>query len=147
MIELGIYIGTLLLIGSIYDWKYCNLPVWILVAGGVGGVAGILYTLLCEKRSPVEVGLALLPGIGAVLLAYVTHEQIGYGDGVFLLCIGGCLGKERTMMIVMAALSGICVVSILLLICKKVGKNSRIPFVPFLALGCVLVLLGGLQIE
>lgn len=147
MIGFGIYIGVLLLIGSVYDWKYCNLPVWILVAGGAGGVSGILYDMFCEKRSLVEVGLALLPGMGAILLAYATHEQIGYGDGLFLLCIGGCLGKERTMMVVMAALSGACVVSILLLVCRKAGKNSRIPFVPFLALGCMLVLLGGLQIE
>lgn len=144
MIGLSIYIGILLVIGSVYDWKYCSLPIWILVAGGIGGVTGVLYTLLCEKGNILEVGMAFLPGIGAVLLAYVTHEQIGYGDGLILLCLGGCLRLKQTIIVMMVALAGVCIVSVILLICKKACRSSRIPFIPFLALGYLPVVLGGI---
>lgn len=144
MIGFGVYIGILLLVGSIYDLRYYSLPVWILVMSGLGGVAGILFALLGEKGSIAEVGLALLPGIGAILLAYVTKEQIGYGDGLLLLSIGGCLGMEQVMTAVTVAMAGACVISILLLVCRKVNRGSRIPFVPFLTLGYIGVVFGGL---
>ncbi len=143
MIGLAIFIVILLLVGSVYDWKYRSLPIWILVIGGLGGLAGVLITLVSTEKSGTEVWVALLPGTMALLLAYATREQIGYGDGVLLLVMGSCLGVSGVVIALLVALAGTCVVSIMLLVFRKVSRSSRIPFVPFLCMGSVATLLGG----
>lgn len=140
---LGVYILVLLVVCSVYDWKYCGLPLWLILAGGVGSLVGIIYTLLCGEKSVPDVILALLPGGATLLLAYASREQIGYGDGLLLLMIGGYAGVGDTMKILMVALAGTFGVSVLLLMCKKATGSSRIPFVPFLTIGSVLVMVGG----
>lgn len=143
MIFFGIYIAVLLVICSVYDWKYCVLPLWLILAGGAGSIVGIIYTLLCGEKSVSDVMLAFLPGVATLILAYASREQIGYGDGLLLLMIGGYAGVGDTMKILMVALAGTFGVSVLLLICKKAAGGSRIPFVPFLTVGSVLVMVGG----
>lgn len=137
----GIYVGMLLLVGSFYDWKYYSLPIWLLILGVIGSAVGILYGLLSGKRSIAEVGLACLPGVVVMLLAYMSREQIGYGDGVFLLIMSGGLGIEQIVTVFMTALTGCCVVSAILLICRKANRNSRLPFVPFLTMGYIIFVL------
>ena len=131
------------MVGSIYDWKYRSVPVWILIVGGLGGMAGILCTLVGTYGRSTEVWLALLPGAMALLLAYITREQIGYGDGVLLLIMGGCLGSYKVIVALLVAIAGSGVVSMLLLICRKAERSSRIPFVPFLCMGSFVTMLGG----
>lgn len=145
MIGFGVFIGIMLLVGSVYDWRYRSVPVWLLVMSGLGGLAGILWTLLCTDRGAAEVLSALLPGGMSLLLAYASREQIGYGDGVLLVAMGGCLEAPRVVTALVVALAGACVVSILLLVCRRAKRNSRIPFVPFLCMGCVVVVLGGMN--
>ncbi len=139
----AIYIMVWLVVCSVYDWKYCGVPLWLLVVGSVGSGIGVICTLLWGETSIAEVLLALVPGMVAVLLAYASREQIGYGDGVVLLVIGSYAGVGDTLKILMLALAGTFGVSILLLICKKANGRSRIPFVPFLTMGSVLVMAGG----
>lgn len=143
MILFGIYIAVLLVVCSVFDWKYCGLPTWLVIVGGVGSLIGVAMTLLWGERSVSDIMLAFLPGVAALLLAYVSGEQIGYGDGLILLMIGGYAGVGDTMRILMLALAGSFVVSILLLISKKATGGSHIPFVPFLTLGNMLVMVGG----
>lgn len=139
----GIYIVVLLVLCSVYDWKYCELPLWLILVGGAGSCIGIVYTLLYGEKSIPDMMLALLPGVAALLLAHVSREQIGYGDGLLLLMIGGYAGAGDTMKIIIIALAGTFGVSVLLLVCKKASGSSRIPFVPFLTMGSVLVMVGG----
>lgn len=143
MILFGFYIVVLLVVCSVYDWKYCGLPMWLVIIGGIGSAVGVLGTVLWRERSVSEVIYALLPGIFTILLAYASREQIGYGDGLILLMLGGYAGVGDTIKILMLALAGSFVVSIVLLLGRKATGNSRIPFVPFLTLGSVLVMVGG----
>lgn len=143
MMGFAIFIIILLMVGSIYDWKYRSVPAWILIVGGLGGMAGTLCTLVGTYGRSTEVWLALLPGAMALLLAYITREQIGYGDGVLLLIMGGCLGSSKVIAALLVALAGSGVVSMLLLICRKAERSSRIPFVPFLCMGSFVTMLGG----
>lgn len=140
----SIYMAVLLAIGSIYDRKYLGLPVWLLLAGIMGGILGALYSLFGEDASVISVGLAFLPGVIALILSYITREQIGYGDGLLLLAMGGCLGLRQVMMIVGIALGASFVVSVALVLLRKAGRNQKLPFVPFLFAGWIMVSGGGL---
>lgn len=75
--------------------------------------------------------------VGVVLLVfgYFSKEAIGIADGAVILVCGVAFGLYETVtMTFFAALyAGIC--SIVLLLVKKAGKKSRIPFLPFLLLG------------
>ena len=138
----SIYMMVLLLIGSIHDWKYYSLPVWLLLVGILGGVGGALYSLLGEEVSLISAGMAFLPGVIALILSYITREQIGYGDGLLLIAMGGCVGLPQTIMIVGIALAASFVVSVALVLLRKVGRTQKLPFVPFLFLACVMAVGG-----
>lgn len=144
MMGFAMFVLLLLLVGGLYDWKNRSLPVWILVVGGLGGAAGLVFNLLGTEGG-VEAWAALLPGAMALLIAYATREQIGYGDGAMLLIMGGCLGASKVVLALTIALLGACVVSILLLVSRRADRNSRIPFVPFLCMGCFVAVMGGLS--
>ena len=91
MIVFVVFAVILLVVGSVYDWKYHSLPMWLLLIGGVGGVIGIFFAWQGEIRSITELWTALLPGVMGILLAYVTREQIGYGDGWIFFLASSCL--------------------------------------------------------
>ena len=140
----SIYMMVILLIGSVYDWKYFSLPMWLLAAGILGGLGGVLYSLFGEDVSVISVGVAFLPGVIALILSYITGEQIGYGDGLLLLAMGGCMGLRQTIMVVGIALGATFVVSVALVLLKKVGRTQKLPFVPFLLAGWIMAWGGGL---
>ncbi len=143
MIVFVLFAVILLMVGSVYDWKYHSLPIWLLLIGGVGGVVGTLCAWYGEIRSITELWTALLPGAMGILLAYATREQIGYGDGWILLIMGACLGTTKVVAALFWALAGVCIVSIFLLMSKRGNRSSQIPFVPFLCVGSLVTILGG----
>lgn len=140
----GAYMVAVLLIGSVYDWKYFSLPVWLLAVSVLGGICGVMYSLFWEDATLFSVGMAFLPGVSALLLSYITREQIGYGDGILLLAMGGSMGLEAVIVAVGIALAASFVVSVTLVVLKKVGRAQKLPFVPFLFLGSIITWGGGL---
>ena len=77
--------------------------------------------------------------VGAVILlfAYFSKEAIGYADGVIILACGVAFGLYETVTAVFFAAVFAGCFSGVLLVAKKAGKKSRIPFLPFLLLGYV----------
>lgn len=141
-----IFISIVLLVGSIYDGRFFYLPVWLLIIGSLGGLLGCVYYCLGEGVMPLEVLLRFMPGIVVLLLAYATREQIGYGDAILLMAIGGCVGCEKTLWILFVALLGTFIASVCLLVTGKARRDRRLPFVPFLLGGNMLVMLGSLVV-
>jgi len=92
----------------------------------------------------VELGLALLPGTAALVLAKITREQIGMGDGWELILMGNWLGLSDCLLALGIALLGIFLISVVLLLLGRAGRNTRIAFVPFLWVGTVAALLIGI---
>ena len=98
----------------------------ILIANMVGKDMGISACLI---------GMTL----GAVLVAVSkwSKEALGIGDALLILMIGMGMGIYQTALVVFYALFVTSVVCAVLLMMKRVGKKTRIPFVPFLLLGYV----------
>ena len=85
--------------------------------------------------------MSLMPGVVLILLAFVSRENIGHGDGLLLLCAGPALGSGVTVMGITAGIFACGIISGLLLVFKKVGRKARMPFVPFMTLGMGVMML------
>ena len=83
-------VGEVLLLGifavtAYRDWKEQMICVYVPLAAGIAGL--VLHLMLPTQKLT---DLLLGAGIGAVLLlaAWVSREEIGYGDGAMLMASG-----------------------------------------------------------
>ena len=80
MIQLIILLGII----SIIDFSTKKIPVVVLVVMGIVGIASSFYA----KQSIISVAVALIPGIVLMAAAFLTGEQIGYGDAAVVTLMG-----------------------------------------------------------
>ena len=139
-----IFIIVLLIVGSIYDCKYLSLPKWLLLISLLGGFGAIVFQLWTGGEYWGRVMGAMIPGMVMLLLSRLAKEQIGCGDGLILLGMGGCMEYMEVMYSFWLALLMVFLVSAVLVIFKGVKYNIKLPFVPFLAISSILVLGGEL---
>lgn len=134
------YICSLLYVGmlAIWDAREKMIPAIALCIGGMLGVTCAAYTVLFGERNVWDIGMAMLPGIVLLLLAYATRQQIGYGDGLLLLILGLFLEKEMILFIVVSGQLMASFWGIVLLVFRKAGKGTTIPYIPFLFMAMLL---------
>lgn len=85
-----------------------------------------------------RVGGALF-GVVILVFSVFSKEAIGIADGVIILSCGVAFGLYDTVTVCFFAAVFAGVVSVVLLLARKAGKKSRIPFFPFLCGGYVLL--------
>jgi leader peptidase (prepilin peptidase)/N-methyltransferase len=75
----------------------------------------------------------------------IIRKKDGMGNGDFKLfaCVGAWLGASALLTILLIAVLSCLIVSILLLVMRKMKKEQPVPFGPFIALGAFLTLLFG----
>lgn len=83
----------------------------------------------------------LIPGIILLILNPVTRGQVGLGDGLIVSILGISLGFFATAGMLILGLFGSALLSLFLIIFKKANKKTTIPFIPFLLLGFLGVLI------
>ncbi|NBH26195.1 hypothetical protein D3Z60_10310 [Lachnospiraceae bacterium] len=106
----------------------------------IAGFLAVLYRIGMGQFLLPEVIRGLVPGGILILLAFITKESIGYGDGMAAAVLGLWTGGWFTLKTVCTAvmLSGVCGLACLI---KK--KTEPIPFIPFMLLGMEVVLAYG----
>ena len=118
---------------ALQDKKYLGITrVGLVVASVILVVAGCFYEVGWESRLG---GLA----VGGLLLlfGYFSKEAVGIADGVIVTVCGIAFGVYETVTLCFAAAVYSALCSFILLLCKKVERKSRIPFLPFLLLGYI----------
>lgn len=135
-------VGAWLGILSYWDFKYKQIPLWYSLIGALVGAVFLLF----ERTDGMGFILSLLPGVIALVMAWITREAIGYGDGVVMLVLGLYLTFSQIVFLVMAAILFAGTVALLLLVIRKKSGKYRMAFVPFLAVayGFLLWMEGGL---
>lgn len=117
-----------------YDIKTKTVPVAAVV---IIAVSVLLYRL-CMGIEVLELAIGLLPGIVLLVLAFATRESIGTGDGLVVCVLGLFCGWRRCLAIFGMALVLSAMLSIILLVCRKVGRKTELPFLPSLFGGYLL---------
>lgn len=106
----------------------------------IAGAAGLVFSLLSGAWRDFSVLYRFLPGLLCLLLAFVSRESIGYGDGMVILCLGSYLTLAQLLELCMAALTLAGLVALVLLVGLHRGRKTSLPLVPFLLAGYVEVL-------
>lgn len=97
----------------------------------------ILYLLISGQFGWREAMERLLPGMMLFLLALITRESIGYGDGAAVAVLG--LWTDGWFA-AMAMAAGIMLAGLYGGICLLGKKKDLIPFMPFLLIGMEVIL-------
>lgn len=117
---------------SLQDIREKRISVKMLVL--FGGLF-LASSLLFDEISLEERAYNLLPGMVAFLLAFLTKEQIGYGDAACLAVLGNMISETILFGAVMGGLILLSVCSMILLAGKKANRKTTLPFLPFLTIG------------
>ena len=117
------------------DARMKAIPVRLI--GFAAGVSAMASIVLVKNglHTPQELAASLMPGAALLLVALVTHEAVGYGDGLLLLVAGPLFGWQKMLLCIPAALLLTSAVSVFLLAFKKADRKTKILFIPFLAAG------------
>lgn len=103
--------------------------------------AGMVLSIISGDWNSWKVILRFLPGGITFLIAWMTRESIGYGDALVLLCIGCFLPGVQMINLCMAAFTLSGLFALFLLLVRKKGRKTQVPFVPFLLAGYCVILL------
>jgi len=123
---------------SILDIRSRRVPIGLLFWGAGLAMGNFVYQYHSGGMECLDVLKGSLPGMLLLVIALIT-KKTGYGDGIALLCSGAVLGGAEGLMMFGISLFLISFFSILLLILRKVGRNTKIPYLPFLAIAWTLV--------
>lgn len=135
MVRTVVLLGCLGLM-SIEDIRKREISsMWIILLGVIGVP---IMTALGEFRSALFL-IRFVPGVVCVMLAWVTREQIGYGDALLLLVLGFYLDVNLLMNVCMVAMTLVGILSLVLLVVAKQSRKSELPLIPFILLGYLVV--------
>lgn len=133
-----IAILLLLFICTIIDLRKRTLPISLLLAGSIV----ILLTSLWKYEFDFFTMLkGMIPGILLGTISKITREAVGYGDVWIILLLGSDLGICDTVAVVCGAFFLCSIVAAGCLVRRKFRRDTRIPFVPFITVAYVGVIL------
>jgi len=141
----GVMEGIALIYMSVctgFDIRRREIPLPFLIFGIAAALGIDIWWIWEGAVTMVETGIALLPGVFFLLMSFFTGEKVGYGDGLLLIVLGLLFGVYRCFLILSIGLVSSAVVSLFLLLLRRAGRYSRIPFAPFLVLGMGVVFFG-----
>lgn len=130
-----LFVTGWLIVSGIMDVKNRRVPVWMLALGG----ALTVWAAFCRQCGYLEILTGSLPGVLLLLIAFAT-KKAGYGDGIVLCCLGVALGGEKSLLLFGLSLFLISLCALILLVLRRVKRNTGLPFLPFLAAAWLLVL-------
>ena len=108
----------------------------------VGGILGMIFRLVGLAAGMVTIRewcFALTPGLLLLIFAKITNEKIGYGDGLVFLILGDFFLFSEVWMILQIAIFLVMIFSLILLCSRRVSREYRIPFLPFLWIAHILL--------
>ena len=130
MIEKSIVLMVMAVI-SFVDIKRKQVSLAVLIPIG----AVVLIWKVFQGTEMVAFLTGLVPGVACLLLSYVTGESIGRGDGLVLCILGLLCGMKATLAVFGLALTFSAIWAIFLLILRRAGRKTELPFLPCLSLG------------
>lgn len=131
-----ILLGSLVVL-SLMDLRTRKIP---LIPVLVLGIICLIYRIW-SGVSLGEVAAGIIPGGVLLSVSAVTEESIGYGDGLVLVVFGLLCGVAKTVAVLGMALVLAALVSMVLLVLKRAGRKTELPFLPCLCSGYLLFLL------
>lgn len=125
---------------AVCDIRTRTIPGWAPLLFGIA--VSLLHPFLSDMTLP-QYFLGLVPGAVLLLLSLIFRACLGTGDGLAVLSAGAAIGLEREFAALTAALIFCALVSVPLLLLKRVRRSDSLPFLPFLAASHLIMLAAG----
>lgn len=129
---------VILTLAAYKDYKDKQVYLLQMFAAGVLGILLHLF-FLTPGLQDMLAGAAI--GGAVIVVAKLSRESIGTGDGVILAVTGLFLGFWKNMELFLAALLLASLRALFLIVIKKKGRKYRLSFVPYLAVAYLLQLI------
>lgn len=110
-------------------------PAWVLLM--LGAPVQVLM-----GRNLLQWAAGLVPGMILFGLSAVCGQAIGAGDCLVIVASGSILGFAGVSELLFLSFSGAAVWAVLLLVRRRAGRKTQLPFMPFLLAARILMLLG-----
>ncbi len=130
--------AMILLICAVTDIRKQKIYIGIVM---FGAIVGLILLIWQQDRGWQEPLSGVLVGLLLLLTGRCTRQSIGYGDGWLMVMTGIYLGGWQNLELLFWALLLAAVWSVILLVCRKATRKTRLPFVPFLFLSYLGVML------
>ena len=127
VILIALWLGIL----GYMDIRRRRVPIWILAFSGIFVTCLSVYELWKGSMGGTQLLWGILPGF-MLLFAAVLSKKAGWADGVVLLLLGAMTGFQECVFSFILSMLAISAISLTLLIMKRVGKNTKMPYLPFL---------------
>ena len=135
-IMLGIYLAYL----AVEDIRKKSLP----IPGIVAGLILVPVFIIAEGTENITITdnlKGMIPGVLLLFISFFSRGQIGCGDGAVVLITGFAVGIGSTVILLTGALLLIAFFSAGMLITGKLNRKSTLPFIPFVFIGYMGVLI------
>lgn len=120
-----------LFISALIDAKTKEVSVRILV---IFGLLGLFFYWIARPVSLREEVMGIAIGVIILCICRLTGGKIGEGDGWLLIVTGIYLGLYRNIELLAGGLLLSAFWAVVLIIWKRVGRDREMPFIPFLFL-------------
>ena len=127
------------------DIDHYIIPNQFIIFGIITAITSHVFKLLPISMIDGIYGLLFFGGtlfitgtVGSLLL---KKEAMGFGDVKLAVILGAFLGLELSVLSMFLSIIFAALMSIILLMLKKVGEDNRVPFGPSIAAGTLLTLL------
>ena len=107
------------------------------------GTAGMAINLFQRSISVPDMLLGAAVGAALVAVSLLTRGNIGLGDGFLLMTAGVFLGGSSVLELLFISLLYAALVSLGMLAFRRWKRKREIPFVPFLLLGYLTMIVAG----
>ena len=114
----------LLMLSAFSDIRKKEISLWIVICMAFLSLSDGAIALFNGKRTIEDLTICLIPGAVMMLLALLSRQSMGYGDGVIILVIGMTFGISKLAVGIAIALFTSGIMSILLITIRKAKRND-----------------------
>ncbi len=125
---------------AVYDVLYKKVQVALLLFASAIKVVELL--VFWDRAVFTQMMWGILALAIVLLLAKISKGGIGDGDAMMIAVITFYIGIKHSVLLVLIALLLLIVLSVPLLLSKKLSAKSALPFVPFLYAAFFLLIVG-----
>ena len=126
---MNVLVGIMLTVCAIEDWYTKKITVLWPVTGMM---IAVVIRLSDGSFFAWEYWIGVLIGMFIFLLAIVSREQIGKGDGLVLVVCGFCLGWKQILSLVLGAMIMFLIVGVMSIVYRNKSRNTVMAYLPFL---------------
>lgn len=135
-----VVVMVFLILCSYLDVKYRRIPVSVYLIFMLISAA----VVVCEGRLDWRTWMiGMIPGIIMIVISFISHEKIGYGDSISIALMGILYKYEMVLSVCAVGFGIIFLAGLIMMITGKAKLSDRLPFMPFLMVGNIWVVLAG----